>query len=221
MRSPIIETDGKAIVLDLSKGAQLCGLPIAGLDVDKLSDLIERTMAEAGTAFAFGRWAEPRELYNNEHFASEDSAETRTVHMGVDLFCVTETPVYAPLDGVVSILSNNVGALDYGPLVVLEHADGKGGSFYTLYGHLSLDTLEQIAIGQQVAAGEPIGWVGEPPTNGNWPPHLHFQVVNDLLGLGKDFPGVALASAKDYWLELSPSPAKYFPEISPERLEYI
>ena len=59
-------TDGRAIVLDLGKGASLYGQPVAGLGVDELTVLIDRSMADAGTGFAFGRWAEPRELYTTE-----------------------------------------------------------------------------------------------------------------------------------------------------------
>ena len=62
MTAAVIETDGRAIVLDLSTGATLFDQPVAGLDVGTLSALIDRKMAEADTRYAFGRWAEPREL---------------------------------------------------------------------------------------------------------------------------------------------------------------
>ena len=218
MTSPIVETDGKSIVLDLSAGAELCGRPVAGLGVDALSELIDMTMVAAGTSFAFGRWGEPRELYTSESFAGD--GEPRTVHMGIDLFCAPGTAVRAPLDGVVSILENNDSELDYGPMLVLEHAGANGSGFFTLYGHLSEETLGRVAVGQAVRAGERIASVGAPPGNGNWPPHLHFQLINDLLGLGRDFPGVARQSEQDYWLGLSPSPARFFPDVAPERLEY-
>jgi len=220
MTAAIIETDGQAIVLNLSNGAQLCGRDIAGLDVATLGDLIERTMAEAGTAFAFGRYAEPRELYNNEDFAGDGSDESRTIHMGIDLFCTADSAVCAPLDGTVEHVANNARELDYGPMIILRHDDAGGGDFFTLYGHLSLDTLERVAAGQKIRAGEQIASIGVPPTNGNWPPHLHFQLIHDLLGLGVDFPGVAYKSKQDYWLELSPSPARFFPECAADLLEY-
>lgn len=219
MTASVIETDGKAIVLDLSTGAQLCGEPVAGLAADELGALIDRTMAGAGTGFAFGRWAEPRELYSNDNFATGDSAEMRTVHLGLDVFCNAGTAVNSPLDGVVEAVANNDRELDYGPMLILRHRVGNN-DFFTLYGHLSTDTLERMREGQAVKAGEPIAFVGAPPTNGNWPPHLHFQVINELLGRGADFPGVAPKSEQDYWLGLSPSPANYFPEIDPDLLEY-
>jgi murein DD-endopeptidase MepM/ murein hydrolase activator NlpD len=218
MTSAVIETDGQAIVLDLSSGATLCGEAIAGLGVDELSTLIDRCMAEAGTQFAFGRWAEPRELYTTESFAS-DAGESRTIHMGIDVFCASGTPVFSPLDGVIEHVANNARDLDYGPLVIIRHSV-PDGDFFTLYGHLSLETLERVAVGDSVVAGQQVASVGEPPSNGNWPPHLHFQLINDLLGLGVDFPGVALKSEQVRWLALSPSPARFFSEVDKDQLEY-
>lgn len=219
MSAPIVATDGRAIVLDLSVGARLCGEEIAGLDVGVFGELINRTMADSDTGFAFGRWAEPRELYTNDMFASE-TEETRTIHMGIDVFCLANTPVHAPLDGVVEHVANHDRELDYGPVVILRHSPGGGKDFFTLYGHLSLCTLDRVSEGQAIIAGEQIASVGEPPTNGNWPPHLHFQKIDDLLGLGTSFPGVALKSEQEYWLGLSPSPASFFPEYDARLMEY-
>jgi murein DD-endopeptidase MepM/ murein hydrolase activator NlpD len=218
--SSIIKTDGKAIVLDLSRGARLFDTDIAGLAVDAFSALIERKMREAGTLFAFGRYAEPRALYSNENFASPGSPETRTIHMGIDLFCSAETPVCAPLDGTVACLANNDSELDYGPVIVLKHIDSEGTDFFTLYGHLSLSSLDGLRPGDRVSRAQQIATVGAPPVNGNWPPHLHFQLIRDLLDLGVDFPGVALYSQRAYWLALSPSPAAFFPEMDQSSLEY-
>jgi hypothetical protein len=220
MTSTIIKTDGRAIVLDLSTGAQLCGEDIVGLGAAELGELINRTMMEAGTAFSFGRYAEPRDLYSNDDFAGGDSEESRTIHMGIDLFCIANTPVCSPLDATVEIVADNARELDYGPMVILRHPVESGSDFFTLYGHLSMDTLERVSQGQEISAGEQIATIGTPPTNGNWPPHLHFQLINDLLDLGVDFPGVALKSQQDYWLGLSPSPASFFPECDAAALEY-
>ncbi len=214
----IIETDGKAIVLDLSSGSRLRGEPVAELGVDRLGKLIDESMAEAGTAFAFGRYAEPRDLYKSEHFTGGE--DSRTVHMGLDLFCSAGTPIAAPLDGAVEITADNARELDYGPLLVLRHEDPDGEMFFTLYGHLGPEVLAELEVGQAVSAGQPIATVGAPPGNGNWPPHLHFQLILDLKNLGADFPGVASASEQEYWLGLSPSPAGFFPEYDQQLLEY-
>ena len=218
--APVIRTDGNAIVLDLSIGSRLRGEAVANLDVDQLGRLIDETMADAGTGFAFGRYAEPRDLYNNDHFASDSAAENRTVHMGIDLFCVAGTPVFAPLDGQVELLANNARKLDYGPMVVLRHEGDSDEPFFTLYGHLGMAVLDRLQAGQGINAGEQIATIGSPPQNGDWPPHLHFQLILDLMDLGVDFPGVACKSQQEYWLGLSPSPAAFFPECAPQALEF-
>lgn len=217
---PVIATDGRATVLDLSVGSLLRGQEISNLGVAEFSELIDEAMREADTAFAFGRYAEPRELYSNADFTDRETGESRTIHMGLDLFCAAGTPVHAPLDGIVELLNNNARELDYGPMIVLRHATDTGQIFYTLYGHLSLDTLGAIEQGQEVRAGEQIATVGSPPHNGNWPPHLHLQLVLDLMSLDADFPGVAYKSKQDYWLTLSPSPAALFPQYDAKSLEY-
>ncbi len=214
----IIPTDGKAIVLDLSAASPMLHGSPSGIGVARLSTLIDDEMRRAGTAFAFGRYAEQRGLYDNESFASAAGSERRTVHMGIDLFCAGGTAVYTPLDAEVHIVANNTQELDYGPMLVLRHQAGRR-EFFSLYGHLGLKSLSGRREGQRLRAGEQIAEVGSPPENGNWPPHLHFQLIIDLLGLGKDFPGVAYQSQRDFWLALSPSPAVFFPECDATRLE--
>ena len=43
---------------------------------------------------------------------------------------------------------NNAARLDYGPVIILEHATGDGAPFFTLYGHLSEDSLDGLAPGR-------------------------------------------------------------------------
>ena len=42
--------------------------------------------------------------------------------------------------------------------------------------------------------------------NGNWPPHLHFQLIMDMEGWTGDYPGVCKFSEKDKWLANCPDP---------------
>ena len=109
----------------------------------------------------------------------------------------------APLDGTVHSFADNNGRLDYGPTIILEHEIEGGLKFFTLYGHLTGDSLSGLAKGRIFKKGKRIGTIGE---NGGWPPHLHFQIVTDLLGKSGDFPGVAVPSQREVWLSLSPDP---------------
>jgi len=218
--APVVDTDGRAVVLDLGPGSRLGGKEVNSLSVDALSTLIEGAKANAGTRIAFGRYGEPREIYQGNLFAGRETDERRTIHMGIDVFCAAGTPVHAPFHGVVEAVANNTTELDYGPVLILRHIGTDSTPFFTLYGHLALGTLDRVEAGQQVSAGDMIARIGSPPHNGNWPPHLHLQLILDLLGLGVDFPGVAFSSQKEYWLSLSPSPAAFFADHDPRDLEY-
>lgn len=215
-----IEIDGRAIVLDLCPGGRIMGEDIRGASTAHLSKLIDGAMADADTGFAFGRYGEPRAVYLGDLFVSRETGERRTIHMGIDVFCTAGTPVQTPFDGVVEIAVNNTAELDYGPVVILRHTGVDGKPFFTLFGHLTVETLGNVSAGQPVAAGETIAHVGSPPDNGNWPSHLHLQLILDLLGRGADFPGVAPSSRKEYWLSLSPSPAGLFTGYEPRTLEF-
>ena len=216
----IIKVDKNIIILDLSRGAELFGVPLSGLPVDHFSDLINRALIDAETGFAYGRWAENRGIYANDLFNSnaDTISEKRSIHLGLDVFCDDGTKIYSPLDGRIHTKTNNKQELDYGPLLILEHDDDEGGVFFTLYGHLDSKSLINIHEGDEIIAGQPIAEVGAPPENGNWPPHLHFQIILDLLGLNSDFPGVAFPSEMEKWLSLSPCPSMFF-ESAPTEID--
>src|SRR5207247_6541891 len=85
-------------------------------------------------------------------------------------------------------------------------ADQGRVKFFTLYGHLSEDSLEGLYAGKLIKRGDRIASIGAPPTNGGWPPHLHFQIICDMLSKQGDFPGVAPASQRAVWLSICPNP---------------
>src|SRR6202022_2546830 len=113
---------------------------------------------------------------------------------------------YAPLEGVVHALANNTTALDYGPVVILRHATSDRQEFFTLWGHLTRETLKLLQPGQRIARGQKFARVGAMQENGGWPPHVHCQIIVDLLERGTDFPGVARASERGVWTSLSLDP---------------
>jgi 4-aminobutyrate aminotransferase-like enzyme/Ser/Thr protein kinase RdoA (MazF antagonist) len=177
------------------------GLP----DTQAQTDAVLARIAEAEAKVGIGRYAEPRGVYQTDAFKT-DSGERRTIHLGIDVFLAADEPFFAPLPGRVHLVTNNAQPGDYGPMVILEHETDDGDRFYTLYGHLSDRTLTHLKAGDRVATGDVIGWNGAPPTNGDWVPHLHFQLLLDLMGRGADIEGVGRRSDMDVWESVSPDP---------------
>jgi len=85
-------------------------------------------------------------------------------HSGLDLGMPMGSPIYAAKSGVVTCASYNGS---YGNLVKVDHGDG----METYYAHCSRLDVE---TGQQVAAGQQIAAVGS--TGNSTGPHLHFEV---------------------------------------------
>lgn len=209
--APVLGPDidlAQALVLDLSVGSPLIQGDAAENSEPKLTKRIFELMDEANAPVAIGRYDEPRLIYTAPFFASGDDffAERRTIHLGLDLFAEAGTAVYAPLAGEVYALANNAVAQDYGPVILLKHETDMGVPFFTLYGHLSVESLAGLTVGQPITAGEQIATFGTAAVNGNWTPHLHFQIIVDLLEQETDFPGVGFASQREVWCALSPDP---------------
>ena len=206
---PLLDPDPRraaVVVFDLGVGSTDLG-PRPTSDLGAFTRTLFDRMAETGAAVGVGRYDEPRALYGSHLFEVQgnDGPEARTIHLGLDLFAAPGTPVLAPLDGVVHSVADNARPLDYGPTVILEHRAEPDLQFHCLYGHLAPDALDLVP-GAHVRRGDRIGTIGTPPRNGGWPPHLHFQVITDVLGMSGDFPGVGLARDRAIWLSLSPDP---------------
>jgi Ser/Thr protein kinase RdoA (MazF antagonist) len=208
--APVLHPDPSAVpstVLDLSVGSLELGSDAQCLRPAELSERLFTHMSQAGAQVGLGRYDEARTWYHGSAYEREgDGSERRTVHLGVDLFAPPGTPVTAPFAGWVHSVQDNAGELDYGPTLILEHRPADGVVFHTLYGHLGPEVLDRLSPGQEIAAGGQVGTVGAMPGNGNWPPHLHFQVIADLLGNSGTYPGVAAPGDRATWLSLSPDP---------------
>ena len=202
-------TATSTLVLDLSFGSTLLGADPTHVEVESLTTLVTGAMEAAGATVGIGRYDEARPIYTAPLFAGGDSPldERRTVHMGIDLFAPAGTPVHAALEGTVESVSYNPALQDYGGVILLKHTTPDGDAFFTLYGHLAMAVAGMLPIGMTVDAGQQIGMLGTAQENGGWAPHLHFQVITDLLELGTDFPGVVRASSRQVWRDLSPDPA--------------
>ncbi len=197
-----------SIVLDLSVASPMLSGDVARNDEPSLTRRVDEMMREAGVRVAIGRYDEPRLLYVAPAFALGPrlTDEHRTVHIGLDLFADAGTPVFAPLDGEIAAFNDNGMNQDYGPVIVLRHRTDGGVEFFTLYGHLSRESLDGLAVGKRVRAGDRIATLGAADVNGGWTPHLHLQIITDLLELDTDFPGVARPSQRSVWTSLCPDP---------------
>ena len=209
--SSILEIDLRKeplAVLDLSVGSTMLGADPSAAETSNLRSVVSGSLKKANARVAVGRYDEARLLYNAPQYGASKNPtdERRTIHLGIDLFVEAGTPLRAPLAGIVCILANNAIPLDYGPLVVLKHATDGGQEFFTLYGHLTEQTLKRLRIGQAISRGEVFAQVGDVHENGGWAPHVHFQIILDMLDRRADFPGVARASERAVWKALSPDP---------------
>jgi 4-aminobutyrate aminotransferase-like enzyme/Ser/Thr protein kinase RdoA (MazF antagonist) len=204
---PDLEKDG-CVLLDLSVGSSELSDWNDPEDMDALSELLLRRLADAQAKVGIGRYDECRRLYTSDIFKTcgNDAPEWRTVHLGIDLYMDPGSAVLAPLDGVVHSFRDNAGRLDYGATIILEHRAAADLKFYTLYGHLARQSLSGLKAGRTIRKGERLGRVGDLSENGGWPPHLHFQIIADLLGYEGDYPGVAAPSHRTVWLSLCPDP---------------
>lgn len=197
-------------VLDLSVGSPLSLSADSPQAVDRATRKIADQLFSAGASVGIGRYNEPRFCYQGAQFACENG-NARTIHLGIDLFLEPGFPVKVPFPGRICGVKDNDQAEDYGPTVIVEHTVNDDNlTFYTLYGHLGRDSISSHVIGKEVQAGETIGCIGIPFENGGWPPHLHFQVMMDLLGNTENFPGVADADHRELWLDLCPNPGPFF-----------
>lgn len=179
---------------------------IFDLDLSNTGDFnhfVFNTISDAGARVGFGGYNEDRIIYQrSSHFQGEES---RSVHLGIDLWAGANTSVYAPLDGAIHSFADNKGMGNYGPTIILEHFIDQV-HFYTLYGHLSRLSLQGLYLGKKFNKGEKLGELGNYPENGDWPPHLHFQIITDLLGSSGDFPGVSRPSEREKFLTICPDP---------------
>lgn len=167
-------------------------------------ELIHQLLADQNATVGVGGYLEDRVIYRRSAHFSEQEAK-RTIHLGIDIWAEAFTPVLAPLDGKVHSFQDNDNFGDYGPTILLEHTL-EGNTFFTLYGHLTRTSLPKLEVGQFIPKGSEFTQIGPYPENGDWPPHLHFQVMTDLLGLSGDFPGVCTLAQKDKFAQICLNP---------------
>ncbi|HEY5689038.1 MAG TPA: peptidoglycan DD-metalloendopeptidase family protein, partial [Yeosuana sp.] len=79
-------------------------------------------------------------------------------------------------------------------------------TFYTLYGHLSLKSISGLKVGMIFKQGDLLGDLGDSHINGDYPPHLHFQIIKDIQNYKGDYPGVCSKKEVAFYLNNCPDP---------------
>ena len=172
-------------------------------DEKAFTDYVFNTLDSNSCDVGVGGYGEHRYIYSRSNvFGGEES---RSIHLGIDIWAVAGTKIFAPLDGTVHSFANNNQHGDYGPTIILEH-NLDGHTFYTLYGHLNRGCLPALSVGKQIKKGDHIADFGTYEENVHWPPHLHFQIIDNIGDYKGDYPGVARPSEKEDWLLNSPDP---------------
>ena len=187
-------------------------------DTERFANWINRMLLQHRAKYGIGGYGEHRTLYaRSKHFDnalatgsesqrdSSGEAEPRRLHLGVDIWGPAGTKVMAPLNGIVHSFAFNNNDSDYGATLILTH-NIEGVGFHTLYGHLSLNSIKNLYEGKNIRKGEVIAEFGMRFENGNWPPHLHFQLISDMRDWKGDYPGVCRFSERQQWLDGCPDP---------------
>lgn len=204
--APVVKP-GRFCPLDFTAANQALHFDIVN-DIDRFTRYVDDAVKQAGADYGIGGYNEHRTIYSRSELfdGTEASGEPRRLHLGVDIWASVGTPVYVPVSGRVHSFANNATRGDYGATILLTHTAGSF-VFHTLYGHLSLSSLEGLQEGKEVEVGQMLAEMGGPVENGYWPPHLHFQLILDPGSRRGDYPGVCRYSEREQWLLNSPDPA--------------
>jgi murein DD-endopeptidase MepM/ murein hydrolase activator NlpD len=150
--------------------------------------------------WGIGKYNEKR---SNMYVAPQFNNE-RNIHMGIDIWAETGEAVFSFGDGSIAYKRDNDQQGDYGPTIVVKY-ELDGQIIFALYGHLSRQSLEEVTIGEKIKKGQKIAEIGTEEVNGDWAPHLHFQLsVNDP---GEaNMPGVVSDEERGKALKQYPDP---------------
>lgn len=164
---------------------------------------IDLVLSRKNGFVAYGGYLEKRNLYANTDRFSE--GESRNIHLGMDFWCAAGTKVVMPLNGVVHSFKNNSDYGNYGPTIIIQHQI-QHTTYYSLYGHLSIESLNDLYLGKTFNRGEVFAALGDTPINVNYAPHLHFQLILDIKDYQGDYPGVCSQADLDFYKNNCPAP---------------
>ena len=195
----------KYIPLNLSSSNE----ELQTIDVSNSSALetyVNNHISKHAGLVAYGGYNETRNIYRRSDYFNQENPETeRNIHLGMDLWLAAGSTIFAPLDGLVHSFAYNQNFGDYGPTLLLKHYVSEV-EFYTLYGHLSLASIEHLKVGQTFKQGEQLATLGDSTVNGDYPPHLHFQIIKEIGDWMGDYPGVCSKTDLAFYLDKCPDP---------------
>ncbi len=198
---PFDTTTNKLLLMDFTANNTTLTNKILA-DTTLFSQYVNEQMQQANALYGIGGYNEHRTIYaRSEVF--DGTKEPRRIHLGIDVWGKAGTPVFAPIGGMIHSFAFNNQFGDYGATIILQH-QLEGVQFHTLYGHLSLASIEHLQEGKYVSQGELLAHFGEPNENGHWPPHLHFQIIEDMELKEGDYPGVCALSEREKYLKNCP-----------------
>ncbi|WP_035726811.1 peptidoglycan DD-metalloendopeptidase family protein [Eisenibacter elegans] len=175
------------------------------LDSEALQTYITTQITENQAWAAFGGYGERRRMYERSPLFRQPDGTYRSIHLGIDIWMPPGTEIYSPWEAEVHSFSFRPALGDYGGVIILEHRI-EGVDFYTLYGHLSKNSLASLRPYKGFKRSEAIGRLGDMSENGGWTPHLHLQIMVSLDGLEGDYPGVVAADQAEAYLQNCPNP---------------
>jgi len=173
-------------------------------DTGSFSDWINQELQQHQSKYGIGGYNEHRTIYSRSSYF-DGAEEPRRLHLGTDIWGPAGTPIFNFMDAKVHSFKFNDHFGDYGATIILQY-ELEDLIFHALYGHLSLNSLVGLQVGQTIASGKEFATFGIPEENGHWPPHLHFQLILDMQGKVGDYPGVCQYSIADQYLENCPDP---------------
>lgn len=174
---------------------------------ESFTSYVSNKINRAGARYGIGGYEEHRTVYRMSPVfdGADGQLESRRLHLGTDIWGPAGTELMTPLDAWVHSFAFNNQPGDYGTTIILRH-ELEGFSFYTLFGHLAVKSIQDCKEGAYLPAGSVFAETGDWAENGGWPPHLHFQLILDIESWKGDYPGVCRFSEKKYWLANSPDP---------------
>ncbi len=169
------------------------------INLASLKAYVSEAKQRSKSNFLYGGYLEQRAIYTSEHF----TGETRDIHLGIDVWAMAGTPLYAPCDMVLHSMAYNDAELDYGYTLVYYISELDQ---FLLLGHLSKSSLDHKEKGMIVESKTEIAALGNPSENGGWEPHVHIQLIKNIGDYNGDYPGVCAQSDLEFYTNNCPNP---------------